>query len=146
MFVNSLLLNAQTVYHKASEFPLLGKITNETETRYERLPAYLKDKVSRPAIWSLGKNTSGLIIRFNSNSTSISAKWEVLEDVKMNKFTETGIKGLDLYAWENNKWQFVHSTSTAKIEQMIISTLTAKNREFMLFLRFTMDLRFIYWR
>ena len=136
LFINTLLLNSQTVYHKASEFPLLGKITNETETRYERLPAYLKDKVSRPAIWSLGKNTSGLIIRFNSNSTSISAKWEVLEDVRMNHFTETGIKGLDLYAWENNKWQFVNTArpSSKKTEQVIISTMTSTNREFMLFL------------
>lgn len=136
LLLKSLFASSQTVYYDASEFPLIGKITSETETRYERLPAYLKDNVSRPAIWSLGKNTSGLAIRFNSNSTSISAKWEVLKDVKMNHFTETGIKGLDLYAWENNKWQFVNTARpTAKQnEQEIISTMTAKDREFMLFL------------
>ena len=136
LIVSSLLLNAQTVYHKASEFLLLGKITPETETHYERLPLYLKGNVSRPAIWSLGKNTSGLAIRFNSNSTSISAKWEVLQDVRMNHFTETGIKGLDLYAWENNKWQFVNTARpTGKnSEQVIISSMTPKNREFILFL------------
>ncbi|MDD4247248.1 MAG: SGNH/GDSL hydrolase family protein [Dysgonamonadaceae bacterium] len=136
LLVNSLLLSSQTVYHEASEFPLIGKITPETETRYERLPAYLKNSVSRPAIWSLGKNTSGLAIRFNSNSTSISAKWEVLQNVSMNHMTETGIKGLDLYAWENNKWQFVNTARpTAKqSEQVIISNMTPKDREFMLFL------------
>ena len=136
LLANSLLINSQTVYHEASEFPLIGKITTETETRYERLPVYLKDKVSRPAIWSLGKNTSGLAIRFNSNSTSISAKWEVLEDVSMNHFTDTGIKGLDLYAWEDNKWQFVNSArpKAKQNEQVIISTMTPKHREFMLFL------------
>lgn len=136
LIVNSLLINSQTVYHKASNFPLIGKISDETETRYERLPLYLKDSVSRPAIWSLGKNTSGLIIRFNSNSTSISAKWEVLEDVSMNHFTETGIKGLDLYAWENDKWQFVNTARPTgkETEQVIISTMTKKEREFMLFL------------
>lgn len=136
LFVNALFVNAQTIYHEASEFPLIGKITVETETRYERLPAYLKDNVSRPAIWSLGKNTSGLAIRFNSNSTSISTKWEVLQNVSMNHMTETGIKGLDLYAWENNKWQFVNTARpTAKqTEQVIISTMTPKYREFMLFL------------
>lgn len=136
LLVNSLLSNAQTVYHDASEFPLIGKITTETETRYERLPAYLKDNVSRPALWSLGKNTSGLAIRFNSNSTSISAKWEVLKNVTMNHFTETGIKGLDLYAWENNKWQYVKTANPTgkETEQVIISTMTPKDREFMLFL------------
>lgn len=136
LLVNSFQTSAQKVYHEASKFPLIGKITTETETRYERLPSYLKDNVSRPAIWRLGKNTSGLAIRFNSNSTSISAKWEVLKDVSMNHFTETGIKGLDLYAWKNNKWQFVNTARPKgkETEQEIISTMTPKDREFMLFL------------
>lgn len=30
--------NAQTIYHDASAFPLLGKATESTLTRYERLP------------------------------------------------------------------------------------------------------------
>ena len=30
--------DAQTVYHDASTFPLLGKATESTLTRYERLP------------------------------------------------------------------------------------------------------------
>ena len=136
LLLASALLNSQTVYYEASEFPLIGKITTETETRYERLPAYLKDNVSRPAIWNLGKNTSGLAIRFNSNSTSISAKWEVLKDVSMNHFSDTGIKGLDLYAWENNKWQFVRSARPTgkESEQVIIYSMSPKDREFMLFL------------
>lgn len=136
LFGKSLFTNSQIVYHEASHFPVLGKITNHTETRYERLPVYLKDNVSRNAIWNLGKNTSGLVIRFNSNSTSISAKWEVLEDVSMNHFTETGIKGLDLYAWENHEWKFVNTARPTgkETEQIIISTMTPKSREFMLFL------------
>lgn len=136
LLANSLFANSQTVYHDASQFPLIGKISTETETRYERLPAYLKDKVSRPAIWSLGKSTSGLAILFSSNSTSISAKWKVLRNAKMNHMAETGIKGLDLYAWEDNKWQYVRTarpTDTIS-EQVIISNMTSRDREFMLFL------------
>lgn len=136
LLVNVLFVNSQTVYHNASQFPLLGKITTQTETRYERLPADLKDKVSRTRIWTLGKNPSGLAILFSSNSTSISAKWEVLDDVKMNHMTETGIKGLDLYAWEDNKWQFVKSAlpKGKTTEQTIISSMTPKEREYVLFL------------
>lgn len=136
LLANTIFANSQTIYHDASKFPLIGKISSETETRYERLPAHLKDKVSRPAIWSLGKSTSGLAILFNSNSTSISAKWEVLKNVKMNHMAETGIKGLDLYAWEDNKWQYVRTarpTDTIS-EQVIISNMTPIDREFMLFL------------
>lgn len=136
LLLNSLFLHSQTVYYDASEFPLIGKISPDTETRYERLPAYLKDKVTRRSVWDLGKNTSGLAIRFNSNSTSISATWESLGDLSMNHMTDTGVKGLDLYAWENNKWQYVRSgrPDGKKTEQEIISSMTPKDREFMLFL------------
>ncbi|MDD2475753.1 MAG: SGNH/GDSL hydrolase family protein [Dysgonamonadaceae bacterium] len=136
LLINSFLINSQVVYYDATHFPLLGKITDETETKFERLPCYLKGNVSRPAIWSLGKNTSGLAIRFRSNTTSVSAKWEVLQNISMNHFTETGIKGLDLYTWENNKWQFVNTArpKEASTQQSIISNMTPQEREFMLFL------------
>ena len=87
-------LQAQPAYYNADQFTLLGKTSKETETRYERLPAYLKD-ISRPPVWNLGKNTSGLAIRFRSNSSSISAKWVVKNNNHMNHMTDTGTKGLD---------------------------------------------------
>mgnify|MGYP002226648210 FL=1 len=68
--------NAQTIYHDASAFPLLGKATESTLTRYERLPDSLQN-ISRKPLWDLGRNSAGLAVRFRSNSTSISAKWEV---------------------------------------------------------------------
>jgi hypothetical protein len=40
-------LRSQTQWYNAELFPLLGKASEETETRYERLPASLKE-VSRP--------------------------------------------------------------------------------------------------
>jgi hypothetical protein len=66
----------QVVFHDAAAFPLLGKATQLTETRYERLPDSLKT-ISRPQVWALGKNSAGLAIRFRSNSTKIAARWEV---------------------------------------------------------------------
>ena len=126
---------SQTTYYDASQFPLIGKITEDTETRYERLPAYLKS-ITRPRVWQLGKNTSGLAIRFRSNTTFVSAKWILLEDVSMNHMTDTGIKGLDLYAWNGEKWQFVKSGSPyAKENQsVIISNMVPKEREYLLYL------------
>ncbi len=128
-------LHAQTVYHDAAQFPLIGKTSDETETRYERLPAYLKD-VTRLPVWNLGKNTSGLAIRFLTNSTAISAKWEVLGDNRMNHMTETGIKGLDLYAWEEDHWRPVKAgLPSGKVnERTIISNMSPEEREYMLFL------------
>jgi len=120
----ALQLHAQTVYYDADQFPLVGKTSDETETRYERLPAYLKE-VCRPPVWNLGKNTSGLAIRFRTNSTAISAKWEVTGDNRMNHMTETGIKGVDLYAWEEGHWQPVKAgLPSGKVNERTISFMT----------------------
>lgn len=51
--------NAQTIYHDASAFPLLGKATESTLTRYERLPDSLQN-ISRKPLWDLGRNSAGL--------------------------------------------------------------------------------------
>jgi len=131
----SCLAQAQTVYHDASAFPLLGKISDATETRYERLPARLKG-VSRDAVWYLGKNTAGLAIRFCSDSRQISVKWETLNDFSMNHMAPTGIKGLDLYSLENGVWTYVNTArpTAKKSETTVISNMEKKEREWMLYL------------
>ncbi|WP_294082250.1 SGNH/GDSL hydrolase family protein [Proteiniphilum sp. UBA5384] len=135
LYLDTSQIRAQTAYYDADQFPLIGKASDETETRYERLPAYLKD-ACRPPVWDLGKNTSGLAIRFRTNSTAISAKWEVAGDNRMNHMTETGIKGVDLYTWEGYHWQPVKAgLPSGKVnEQTIISNMTSQEREYMLFL------------
>ena len=65
----ALNLSAQ-VFTDASAFPVYGKASDATKTRYQRLPAALEG-VSRPAVWRLGTQSAGLYIRFRSNSTSI---------------------------------------------------------------------------
>jgi len=130
-----LQIDAQIVYYNAADYPLLGKISTETETLYERLPQNLKDK-TRPPVWSLGKNTAGLAIRFRSNSTQIAARWELLRDQVMNHMAFTGIKGLDLYALENDSWIYVNTARpTGKTTETVIAAgMDKKMREFMLFL------------
>jgi len=127
---------AQVVYHDASYFPLLGKVSEETETRYERLPAVLSNKTRGP-VWALGKNTAGLAVRFNSNSTAISVKWELLDNSFMNHMAMTGIKGIDLYALENGKWEYVNTArpgSEKNNETSLINNMEKKEREFMFYL------------
>ena len=122
-------------YVDASTLPVIGKGFENTQNRYERLPASLEN-TTRPPVWNLSKNCSGLAIRFRTNSTAIGAKWEVTGDVFMNHFTMTGIKGLDLYCLENGKWQFVNSARpTGKISQVvIIQNMPEEEKEYMLYL------------
>lgn len=124
--------NAQTIYHDASAFPLLGKATEYTLTRYERLPDSLQN-ISRKPLWDLGRNSAGLAVRFRSNSTSISAKWEVRNNMSMNHMTPTGIKGLDLYCLQDGKWIFAGSgRPQGKINKAtIVSNMLPEEREYL---------------
>ena len=109
MFFSVCHTYAQLVYHDASKFPLLGKATEATGARYERLPDSLKN-ISRAPLWNLSRNSAGMAIRFRSNSTTIAAKWETLINFHMNHMTDTGAKGLDLYCLQKNgEWRFVNS-------------------------------------
>ena len=126
---------AQLTYYGADSFPLFGKTSEQTETRYERLPATLRDR-ARPPVWALGKNTAGLYLRFKSNTASIGLKWTLYQNRMMNHMTATGIKGFDLYCLEGNKWVFVNSArpevNSMANEAVIIANMDTTHKEFML--------------
>lgn len=130
------LSQAQNIkYTDASEFPLYGKVSDETNERYERLPSCLEG-VSRDPVWYLGRNSAGLHIRFRSNSTSIYARWESTFNNSMTHMTDTGTKGLDLYALVDGEWRHVCSAQPQgkKSERKIISNMDPVEREYMLYL------------
>jgi len=122
-------------YVNASAFQLTGKGYTDTLHKYQRLPDRL-EAITRPAVWWLSKNCSGLAIRFRTNSTVIAAKWEVTGDVVMNHFAPSGIKGLDLYGLKNGKWRFVNSArpSGKTSTSVIIDHMTGEDMEYMLYL------------
>ena len=123
------------VYTDASVFPLYGKVSEQTNERYERLPSSLEG-VSREPVWYLGRHSAGLFIRFRSNSTSIHARWESTFNNTMTHMTDTGTKGLDLYALVDGNWRHVCSAQPQgkKSERCIIANMDPVEREYMLYL------------
>lgn len=123
------------VYTDASEFPVYGKISDETDARYERLPSSLQG-ISRDPVWYLGRNSAGLFIRFRSNSTAIYARWESTFNNSMTHMTDTGTKGLDLYAMVDGEWRHVCSAQPQgkTSERRIIGYMDPVEREYMLYL------------
>ena len=123
------------VYTDASVFPLYGKVSEQTNERYERLPSSLEG-VSREPVWYLGRHSAGLFIRFRSNSTSIHARWESTFNNTMTHMTDTGAKGLDLYALVDGEWRHVCSAQPQgkKSERCIIADMDPVEREYMLYL------------
>ena len=135
LFVGIMQLQAQVVFHDASVFPLLGKATSQTLTRYERLPDSCQ-QVSRRPLWELGRNSAGLALRFRSNSTQITARWETRNNFRMNHMTPTGICGLDLYCLDGDRWRFAGSgrPSGKQTTATLVSQMSPEMREYLLFL------------
>lgn len=122
-------------YYDASELPLLGKIEEASQPRWSRIPESLFPSLREPLVY-LGQNSAGMAVRFRSNSTRIAAKWTAKNNSSMNHMTDTGVKGLDLYCLEDDGWHFVRSgRPTGKTtDAFIIENMTAKDREFILYL------------
>lgn len=136
LILSGLMASAQTVYYPAEEFPLYGKVSEDTEGRYERLPVELKT-ISRDPVLYLGRCSAGLYLRFRSNSTSIFAHWTTEYGTDMNHFTWTGVRGLDLYVLNEGKWRFAGSGRPEKGRESrvaIVENMEPKEREYMLYL------------
>lgn len=128
-------VSAQIVYHDASQFPLYGKATDETLTRYERLPKHLQDTL-RKELWDLGRCSAGQAIRFRTNSKTIKVKWESLNKFAMGHMTAIGVRGLDLYGWDNGQWYFAGSAFPyqKETETTLVKDMSGEDREYMLYL------------
>lgn len=123
------------MFFNATRFQVIGKAFWETESPYDRLPVYLKDSI-RKELWDLGKNTAGVAVRFRTNSTAIGAKWTVLNNFSMRHMTNVGIKGVDLYCYDEGSWTPVKAgqPSGKENKSLIIDHMDGAMREYMLYL------------
>ena len=135
--LSQLSLSAQTRYVDLLHFDLIGKATTHTLTPYDRLPDTLQHRIRKP-LWDLSRNTAGLSVRFRSNSTAISLKWENLNGFHMDHMTDIGVRGFDLYARQSDgTWHFAgvaRVRSGKEGNSTIVKNMTPEWREYMLFL------------
>ena len=127
--------SAQLVYHDASILPLLGKATKVTQDRYVRLPDSLQNQV-RKELTGLGQNSAGMALRFRTNSTCIKARWTVRNNFGMAHMTQIGVKGVDLYGWDDGAWYFAGSgfPKGKQSESMLVKNMSPEMREYLLYL------------
>ena len=128
-------LSAQ-VFTDASAFPVYGKVSEATKTRYQRLPAALEG-VSRDAVWRLGTQSAGLYLRFRSNSTSIHARWTSTYGSQLSNMNPTGVRGLDLYILVDGVWRHAgvgRPSDDKTTTYCMVKNMTPEEREYMLYL------------
>jgi hypothetical protein len=90
----------------AGTLMLIGSGFENSLVKYGRLPESIN---FRQELLDLGANSSGLAIRFSTNSMAIAAKWTVRNNFGMNHMAATGVKGLDLYIYDDgsNGWRYM---------------------------------------
>ena len=115
-----------------SEFVAFGKL--HTERGFSRLPIKYKNTV-RPELWKLSKNSSGISIRFTTNSPSIAIQWELSDYREYANISRINTSGLDLYCFVKGKWQYVNSGIPyySENEQILISGMESVFKDYMLY-------------
>lgn len=137
--VSVLSASAQELrYEDALKFRMINKgFSNDvTPTPYDRYPAVLKDSVPS-GLWKTALNSAGLAIRFSTDSRTIAARYVLTGGGSMNHMTDTGKKGLDLYALESDGWHFVNSYKPAPGKEqdgVIVKNMDGSRRDYMLYL------------
>ncbi len=129
-------------YVDAQELRVINKAWDNTLRPYTRIPAYLADSV-RPELWERAQCSSGIAVRFATNSSRIGIRYRLLWNTHMLHMADTGLKGTDLYIFEGDStWRHVNTnrprvnnTDDKICESTYVSNLdTTKMMEYMVYL------------
>ena len=82
-------------YEDAKNFRIINKGWENTSEPYTRLPQAYMDSCRKDQQW-LYDHSSGIAVRFASDSKRIAAQWNLKNNFHMQHMAMTGIKGTDL--------------------------------------------------
>lgn len=134
-------------YVDARDLRVINRAFNDTERYYSRLPRDLKDSIAPGRdLWDRQQCSTGMGIRFATNSKSIGIKYELFWDTHMIHMADTGLKGTDLYILEGDSvWRHVNTNrpyvkkdkdgnKTKMVESTYVERLDGKMHEYMVYL------------
>jgi len=125
------------LWYDAANMTIEGKGWADTERLFDRLPARASSVV-RPPVWELSRCSAGICARFESDSPSISAKWQLRSnDLAMSHMAATGVSGLDLYVRDGGRWRWIgvgRPETAPQVSWQMVSSLDGRRREYMLYL------------
>lgn len=139
--LSCLTITAQTPsmrYVDAHELQVINRTYADTVPLYTRVPASMKSMVREEIRWGMDCST-GIAIRFRTNSPVIGARYRLRYDFAMSWMAYTGIKGTDLYIFDDEKQEW-HYLGTGRPQKDSVQTITyarhldGRFHEYMLFL------------
>jgi len=126
-------------WHDVRSTDLEGRALPDAERKsyFDRLPAEADGKVT-PAVWSLSRDSAGMVFRFRTDATTIYAHYKVTKpQLGMPHMPATGVSGLDLYARDPlGKWRWVQVVrpGSQEMKVRIAEGLDAGEREYAIYL------------
>ncbi|MFH1264465.1 MAG: SGNH/GDSL hydrolase family protein, partial [Planctomycetota bacterium] len=114
-----------------------GRGWTETKRYFDRLPAKAEGVVRAP-VWGLSRHSAGMCIRFATDATEISARYELLSpNLGMPHMPPTGVSGLDLYAQDDQgtwRWVAVTRPDAQAVKATFASSIPPGRRNYMVYL------------
>lgn len=113
-----------------------GRGWSNTKSYYDRLPAKAESIVNE-SVWWLSGDSTGMVIRFVTDSPEIHAKWKLNKPtLALPHMAATGVSGLDLYVKDKGEWHWlaVGKPEAQENEAELISGLPAGKKEYSLYL------------
>ena len=134
-------------YVNAQDLRIINKAFDNTERTYARLPENLKDSIAEGRdLWDRQQCSSGIGVRFATDSKRIGVKYELLWDTHMIHMADTGLKGTDLYIFEGDSvWRHVNTNrpyvkkddegnKTKWVESTYVENLDGNMHEYVVYL------------
>lgn len=126
-------------WHDVKQWGVEGREwTNLERLRYfDRLPAEAEKTVTRN-VWSLSRDSAGMMVRFKTNATSLHVHVKVMkETLGMPHMPATGVSGIDFYARDDSgkwKWVMVTKPTAQEMSLAVINGLAPGTREYAAYL------------
>ncbi|XOV70334.1 MAG: SGNH/GDSL hydrolase family protein [Verrucomicrobiota bacterium] len=127
------------VWHDPSEWGVEGRGWEQEARKrwYDRLPAKAEGVVT-DAVWNLSRHSAGMMVRFQTDASSIHAQWKLLSsNLAMPHMPASGVSGLDLYARdESGNWRWAAATrpNAQSMEVALLRNIKPGLREYALYL------------
>lgn len=118
------------------ELTVEGQGWEDTKSPWDRLPARAEGLVREP-VWGNSLDSAGILLRFRSDSPSISVRWTLSKDrLSMAHMPATGVSGVDLYVRDGDMWRWAATPfpSGRSNESVLLSDLDGRMRDWMLYL------------
>jgi hypothetical protein len=127
----------ELLWYDLKHLEVEGKGWTDTKAFFDRLPAKA-EKIVRPPVWSLSRNSAGLCVRFVTDATAISARWTLVSDrLAMPHMAATGVSGLDLYVRTDEggwHWLAVGQPKAVSNAAQLVRGIPPGKREYLLYL------------